>query len=96
MFVVILTYTKPLSEVDAHLEDHRAWLRGQYQAGTFIASGRQVPPQGGVILARAESLEALRQILAQDPFSRNGVAQHQVVQFTPNLTHADFAGLKEA
>ena len=95
MFVVILTYTKPLAEVDVHLTDHRAWLRGQYDAGVFIASGRQAPPVGGVILARAESLEALRAVLALDPFNINGVASYEVIEFTPSLTHADFAGLKE-
>jgi uncharacterized protein YciI len=96
MFVVILTYTKPLTEVDAHLEPHRAWLKRQYQTGVFVASGRQVPPAGGVILARGSDRAALEAILAGDPFGQNGVATYQVVQFTPNLTHPDHAGLKEA
>jgi uncharacterized protein YciI len=96
MFVVVLTYTKPLAEVDQHLQAHRAWLQGQYQAGTFLASGRQNPPVGGVILARAASRQALDQALAQDPFAIHQLAQYQVIEFTPNLTLPEYAGLKEA
>jgi len=96
MFVVILTYTKPLAEVDAHLQAHRAWLKSQYDAGVFVASGRQSPPVGGVILARGADRAALEKILAQDPFNSNGVAQYHVIQFTPSLTAPQFASLKEA
>ncbi|MFH1036168.1 MAG: YciI family protein [Pseudomonadota bacterium] len=96
MFVVVLTYTSPLAEVDAHLAGHRAWLQTQYQAGVFIASGRQVPPAGGVILARGSDRAALEAILALDPFGQNGLADYQVIQFTPNLSHPDFVALKEA
>ncbi|CAO0820409.1 hypothetical protein DFAR_1540060 [Desulfarculales bacterium] len=28
MFVVLLTYTKPLDKMDEHLQIHRAWLGG--------------------------------------------------------------------
>lgn len=94
MFVVVLTYTKPLAEVDAYLQDHRAWLAGQYEAGVFIASGRQVPPVGGVILARAASLEGLQAVLALDPFNINGVASYQVTQFTPSLAAPEYESLK--
>ncbi|MBI4799971.1 MAG: hypothetical protein HY794_14845 [Desulfarculus sp.] len=96
MFVVILTYTKPLAQVDAHLVAHRAWLKGQYEAGVFIASGRQVPPVGGVILARAESPEALRVVLAQDPFNINGVASYQVIEFSPSMAAPEYESLKGA
>jgi len=94
MFVVILTYTKPLEEVDQHLEAHRAWLQGQYQAGAFIASGRQAPPTGGVILARAASRAELDAALAQDPFQQNRVADYQVIEFTPSLSLPEYASLK--
>lgn len=94
MFVVILTYTKPLDQVDAHLQDHRAWLKGQYEAGVFIASGRQAPPVGGVILARAESLAALQAVLALDPFNINGVASYQVIEFSPSLAAPEYESLK--
>ena len=33
MFVLLLTYTKPLEEVDALMRDHMAWLSEHYEAG---------------------------------------------------------------
>ena len=44
--VILVTYTAPLSRIDELLAEHRAWLARQYQAGTFIAAGRQVPRTG--------------------------------------------------
>ena len=52
MFVVTLTYVKPLAETDALIPAHIAWLERQYAAGHFLASGRRVPRVGGVILSR--------------------------------------------
>ncbi len=38
MFIAILTYKKPLSEVDRFLAAHREYLAKHYAAGDFIAS----------------------------------------------------------
>ena len=53
MFIVTLTYLKPVEEVDALMHDHVEWLKKGYADGLFIASGRRVPRTGGVILARS-------------------------------------------
>jgi len=81
MFIVELNYTKPLIEVDAHLEAHRNFLAAQYHAGTFIASGPKEPRTGGIILARSDSPEELAAVLAQDPFQVHGIAEYRVIQF---------------
>ncbi|MBB4052719.1 uncharacterized protein YciI [Devosia subaequoris] len=47
MFILSLTYTAPLSEVNAHIEPHLAWVAGGYDSGTFLASGRKEPRTGG-------------------------------------------------
>lgn len=49
MFIAILTYIKPLEEVDRFLQAHRDYLAEHYAAGDFIASGPQNPRVGGVI-----------------------------------------------
>jgi len=49
MFIAILTYKKPLSEVDKYLQAHRDYLAEHYAAGDFIASGPQNPRIGGVM-----------------------------------------------
>ncbi len=85
MFIAILTYKKPLEEVDRHLQAHRDYLAVHYAAGDFIASGPQTPRVGGVIMMKAESRAAVDSIIAQDPFNINGIADYQIVEFTPTM-----------
>jgi uncharacterized protein YciI len=59
MFIVTLTYQRPLQEIDALMARHVVWLKRHYKSGIFIASGRQVPRRGGVILARSGNRTAL-------------------------------------
>jgi len=84
VFVVTLTYLVDLSEVDAALPEHVAWLDQQYADGVFIASGRQVPRVGGLILAADTSRDELERRLTRDPFRRRGLAEYTVVEFTPS------------
>ncbi|MCU8007569.1 YciI family protein [Shewanella sp. SM87] len=86
MFVVSLTYKKPIAEVELHLAAHIAYLDEYYASGTFVASGRKVPRTGGVILAKAESRAALEAILQQDPFCIADVAEFEVIEFVPTKT----------
>ena len=78
-----LTYLVDLSEVDAALPEHVAWLDQQYADGVFIASGRQVPRVGGLILVAGTNREDLERRLALDPFGRLGLAEHAVIEFVP-------------
>lgn len=85
MFIAILTYRKPLIEVDRFLAAHRDYLAKHYAAGDFIASGPQTPRIGGVIMMKAENRKAVDEIIAQDPFNINDIADYQIVEFTPTI-----------
>lgn len=85
MFIAILTYKKPLEEVDRFLQAHREYLAEHYDAGDFIASGPQTPRVGGVILMKAESRAEIDSIIEQDPFNINGIADYRIVEFTPTM-----------
>lgn len=89
MFIAILTYKQPLSEVDRFLTAHREYLAKHYVAGDFIASGPQTPRIGGVIMMKADSREAVEAIIAEDPFHINGIADYQIVDFTPTMFISD-------
>jgi uncharacterized protein YciI len=95
MFVVTLTYVRPLEELDALMSEHVSWLKTHYASGLFIASGRQVPRRGGVILARSGDRMELEAILDDDPFVQNGCARVQVVEFKPSMTAPGAEVLKE-
>ncbi len=85
MFIAILTYKKPLEEVDRFLQAHREYLAEHYAAGHFIASGPQTPRVGGVIMIKADERATVDSIIAQDPFHINGIADYRIVQFTPTM-----------
>jgi uncharacterized protein YciI len=94
MYVVMLTYVKPVEEIDALMDDHVAWLKRHYASGLFLASGRQVPRTGGVILARSGDRAVLDTALATDPFVRHGAARVDVVEFAPSMTARGLEALK--
>ena len=94
MFIVSLTYVVPLDEVDAMIPAHRSFLERQYAEGTFLASGAKVPRTGGIILAKAPSETALRDILAEDPFQQRKIAYYDIQEFTPSRTAAGLETLK--
>jgi uncharacterized protein YciI len=50
--IALIRYRRPLDEVLAVLDQHRAYLRGLKEAGTLIASGPMDPRTGGVLLLR--------------------------------------------
>ena len=81
MFVVLLTYTKPLEDVDALMRDHMAWLNEHYAAGRFLVSGRRVPRTGGVIVAHGDDRAEVEALAATDPFVTGGVATTEIIQF---------------
>ena len=81
MFVLLLTYTRPLDEVDALMSKHMAWLNDGYAAGRFLVSGRRIPRTGGVILARGDDRAEIEALAATDPFVAGGVATWEVVEF---------------
>jgi uncharacterized protein YciI len=80
LFVIILRYIVPLSDIDAHRPAHIQFLDEYYRKGVFIASGRQNPPTGGVILACADSRATLENICHQDPFSINKLAEFNIYE----------------
>ncbi|MDD2782238.1 YciI family protein [Sulfuricurvum sp.] len=95
MFIISLTYIKPLEEVDVLLEEHVVYLKEQYDLGHFLASGRKVPRTGGMILARGVSREDIETIITLDPFYRHGVAKYEITEFSPTMTSDELEFLRE-
>lgn len=89
MFILELTYTADLADIDAAMKAHMRWLNAQYAAGHFLVSGRKIPRDGGVIIARGSSRDAVEAIAAQDPFVAQGLATVRVVEFRASQKHKD-------
>ena len=94
MFIINLTYIKTLEEVDNAIQSHVTYLEEQYSKGNFIASGRKVPRDGGIILSKLNSKDELEKILEEDPFNKLNIAQYEIIEFIPSMTTKDFEILK--
>ncbi|HYJ11129.1 MAG TPA: YciI family protein [Polyangiaceae bacterium] len=81
MFVIELIYKAELSEIDAAMRAHMAYLKKEYAAGRFLMSGRKVPRTGGIILALGESREQVETLVKQDPFVARGLADFRITEF---------------
>ena len=81
MFVIELIYKSDLSEIDAHMKAHVAFLDKYYAAGKFVVSGRKIPREGGIIIAIGESRAEIERIVAEDPFHRHGLAEFRIIEF---------------
>jgi uncharacterized protein YciI len=81
MFLIVLTYVKPLEEVDRLVDAHLAYLDRNYAEGRFLLSGQREPRVGGVILSKGDSAEELEAVVATDPFITEGVATYELFPF---------------
>ena len=82
-FLVELTYTVPLPQIEAATPAHREFLQNGYDRGLLLCSGPKVPRTGGVVLARAESLEAAQEFFTSDPFQKGHLADYRFIEFNP-------------
>jgi uncharacterized protein YciI len=90
--IAIVRYRKPLDEVLAHVEAHRAYLRDLKEKGVLVASGPLDPRYGGALLLRIPDQggdAALLRVRDQDPFFRAGVAQYELLPWLPNIGKED-------
>jgi uncharacterized protein YciI len=90
--IALIRYRRPLEEVLAVLDRHRAYLQGLKQAGTLIASGPMEPRSGGALLLRvpdADALRALDAVRDGDPYVATGVAQYELIPWAVNTGRED-------
>ncbi|MFE6364691.1 YciI family protein [Streptomyces sp. NPDC057806] len=86
MFVLELTYIAPIERIDAALPEHMAWLEAHYASGVFIASGRKVPRDGGIIIALGDDRAKITEITESDPFTVAGVVEYTITEFVATTT----------
>jgi uncharacterized protein YciI len=90
MFIIDLHYIVPLEQLDVHMADHVKFLNKYYKQNVFVASGRKVPRTGGIILALAQSREAVDKIILEDPFYTHKLAEFKITEFLTSQSHPEF------
>lgn len=96
MYIALLTYTAPETEVDYALPDHSDWLRKQFTKGVFLVSGKGNGAADHVILTRSVLRGRLDAILASDPFVLRRLARYEVIEFTATRTAQELLAINEA
>ncbi|MGJ0193732.1 YciI family protein [Pantoea sp. RRHST58] len=91
MYIVSLSYFRPVEEVETLLEPHIQWLDRYFAAGVFIAAGRKDPRTGGIVLVKDIDRARLDTILAEDPFV--AVANYEVTRLNVTRATEEFAAL---
>ena len=87
--LAILRYRRPLDEVLAVVDEHRAYLRTLQERGLLLASGPFDPRSGGALLLRipdgADAGVTLDRVRDDDPFTRKGIAQYELLPWAPTI-----------
>jgi uncharacterized protein YciI len=80
--LAIVRYRRPLEEAGGVREAHRNYLLDLKKKGLLIASGPFDPHFGGALLLRvpdAETRETLDRIRDEDPFTKQKLAQYELL-----------------
>jgi uncharacterized protein len=84
IYCVEYRYTDDSAARDTHRPEHRAYLDGQ--PGLVVSGPYLDEPAGALIILRADSLGEVEEIMAADPFQREGlVAERTIRSFNPVL-----------
>lgn len=86
-FVIEITYTAPLEQIQTTTSLHREFLQRGYDQNLLLLSGPQNPRLGGIVLARASSLDEIKAFFKNDPYQQRSLAEYRFVEFAP-VKHA--------
>jgi uncharacterized protein YciI len=90
--IAVIRYRKPLEEILAVVDEHRAYLRDLKAKGVLLASGPFEPRYGGALLLRVPDAGAditLSGVRDGDPFVKRGVAQYELLPWMPTIGKED-------
>ena len=86
--LMIVRYRRPIEEIEAVTEAHRAYLRTLQAQGILLASGPMDPRNGGVVLFRVQDANPLADLDAirdGDPFFQQGLATYEPLVWNVNF-----------
>jgi uncharacterized protein YciI len=81
VFLIELSYKSDLALIDAHMKAHVVFLKKYYASGHFLVSGRQIPREGGIILAVGKNRQEIETIIQEDPFVARNLAAFRIIEF---------------
>jgi uncharacterized protein YciI len=83
MFIISLTYKKPIEVVEKFIQEHILFLDKYYSLNKFVFSGRKNPRTGGIILATNVTPFEINEIIKEDPFQKHDISDYEIIEFIP-------------
>ncbi|TNF66983.1 MAG: hypothetical protein EP298_07645 [Gammaproteobacteria bacterium] len=89
LYLIDITFTKSLDEINLILDEHRAYLRSFLSDnGLLLAAGPKTPRTGGILIAKGDRAE-INAFIQNDPYNLHGLADYKVTAFDP-ITRQEF------
>jgi uncharacterized protein YciI len=82
LFVITLRYLVTSEKIEEMAEAHQNFL-AKHSPRTLLVFGRQSPPTGEIIIARAKNRDAVDRLMKQDPFVKKKLASIDILAFSP-------------
>ncbi len=92
MFLIELTYKVPFTELEPFMAEHLAFVEKGYASGHFVASGRKVPRDGGLIFSQASGKAELEELMQSDPFVSQNLVDLRIIEFVASRVEEGFKG----
>ena len=93
MYILISSYSKAPEEVAKYFDTHCAWLHKYIKEGVFVASGPKKSNLGGGILVHSISKKRLMEIIKEDSYVKEDVADYLIVELDFKLAADGFEKL---
>ena len=94
MFVVSIEYKVEFEKIDPLIDEHFDFLHKYYEKDLFVVSGRKEPRTGGIIIVKNERRTLVEEVIKEDPFYREKVADYEITEFIPGTVGKGFESLK--
>lgn len=85
MFIVLLRFSANRERAGELMDGHNAWLKRGFDDGVFLLAGSLQPGPGGMVLAQAETRDALEARVGEDPFVAEDVVSAEIVEVAPAM-----------
>lgn len=81
MYLLIVSYTKPVEEVAPFVPAHAEWVNKYFKEGFFLMAGPKKNKFGGAIMVKSIDRAKLNKIIEEDSFITGEVAEYQIIDF---------------
>lgn len=93
MIIVKFVYLKPIEIVDKFREQHLDFLNKLASEKKVLFGGRILDKSGGIAIFDLNNKDEVKEILKNEPYFLNQVANHEITEFGLKIIAEDFKKL---